>query len=154
MRSRLARNQRRSTAADPAVARRRRRAQHRRAFSLIEVMFAGAILIISLTAVASVFGATRVALATHRDVAAATVIAEAFLEQVVVLPRSSPMLSAGAHPARRFRQDTRPGGADAPFQLVWTVTEDEPVPGMRSVRVDVTWTRDRPHTLTFTTFRE
>lgn len=120
-------------------------------------MFAAAILIVSLTAVAGVYGATREAVRSHRDMATATAIAEAFLEQVVVLPKSSPLLTPGAHttPERRFRKDTTPGtGAGAPFVLTWSVTEGLPIPGLKEVRVDVDWTREAPHRVTLTTFRE
>ena len=128
-----------------------------RGFSLIEVLFAGAILVVSLTAVAGVYSSTRESMTTQRDVAAATTIAEAFLEQVVVLPKSSPLLAVGAHtsPERRFRPDGTPGtGAAAPFLLTWTVTDDLPVPGLKQVRVDIAWQRDTRHRVTLTTFRE
>jgi hypothetical protein len=121
------------------------------------VIFAGTILVISLTAVAGVYSTTRVSLQRQRDVASATVIAESFLEQIMVLPKTSPLLTAGSHAGdlRRFFPDGTPTTlTTAPFSLVWTVTDDRPVFGLKEVRVDVTWEHDGPHRITFATFRE
>jgi hypothetical protein len=123
-------------------------------------MFAASILIISLTGVAGVYSSVQRSLAHQRDLAAATVIAEAFLEQVVVLPKTNRFLIAGSHPrggelVNRFGLDAQPTtSADAPFLLTWVVEEDKPLVGIRTVTVDVQWDRDGVHRVRLMTYRE
>lgn len=132
-------------------------ARHRRGFSLLEVMFAGSILLLGLSAVAGVFATARNSFAHQRDVAGATTVAEGFLEQIVILPSSSPLLDEGAHPARHFTRDGRPTTATSPtaaYAMTWTVTLNEPVSGMKKVAVNAAWTNERPHSVEFFTYRE
>lgn len=129
-----------------------------RAFSLLEVMFAGSILLLGLSAVAGVFSTARNSFAHQRDMATATGIAEAFLEQIVILPPSSPLLDDTPDPARRFTSEGRPTTSTdpvkAPFLMSWTVTQDRPISGMKEVVVNVTWTRASAHHLTLFTYRD
>jgi type II secretory pathway pseudopilin PulG len=131
--------------------------QQRRGFSLLEVMFAGSILLLGLSAVAGVFSTASNSFAHQRDVAGATTVAEGFLEQIVILPSSSPLLDVGAHDARHFTRDGRPTTATsttAAYALTWVVVMNQPVSGMKRVTVTVSWTHDRAHSLELFTFRE
>ncbi len=130
----------------------------RRGFSLLEVMFAGSILLLGLSAVAGVFSTARSSFAHQRDMATATGIAEAFLEQVVILPPSSPLLDRTADPVRRFNIEGRPSSstepAKAPFTLSWVVNQDRPIAGMKEVIVDVSWQRTTTHHVRLFTYRD
>ena len=131
--------------------------QQRRGFSLLEVMFAGSILLLGLSAVAGVFGTASNSFAHQRDVAGATTVAEGFLEQVVILPSSSPLLDEGPHDARHFTRDGRPttaSSATAAYAMTWTVVMNQPVSGMKRVNVNVSWFHERAHSLDLFTFRE
>ena len=128
----------------------------KRGFSILEALFAGSILILGLAGVASTYSGASAAFAHQRDSARAIAIAESFLEQVVLLPPTSPLLTAGAHDARHFDVD---GGVDAPeneahFAMDWTVTANVPTPGMKEVVVVVRWKRDRDHQIRLFTYRE
>ncbi len=131
--------------------------QRRRGFSLLEVMFAASILLLGLSAIAGVFATASNSFAHQRDVAGATTVAEAFLEQVVILPASSPLLDVGAHTPRHFTRDGRPteeGSSTSVFTMTWTVVLNQPVSGMKRVNVNVAWTHEKAHSVDFFTFRE
>jgi hypothetical protein len=117
---------------------------------------AGSILIIGLTSVAGVFGLVSASFAHQKDMAIATGIAETFLEQVAILPQSSPILDDNADPPRLYDATGRRvlSPADAKFSLRWEVTADTPVAGMKEVLADVSWTGTREHHLILFTFRE
>jgi type II secretory pathway pseudopilin PulG len=128
----------------------------RRGFSLLETLFAGSIMIIALTSTAGVFGLMSATFAHQKDMAIATGIAETFLEQVAILPQSSPLLLDEPHPPRFYSPEGHrvPSSAGAKFRLTWEVTSGEPVAGMKEVLVDVAWSGVREHHVTFFTFRE
>ena len=127
-----------------------------RAFSLLETVFAGSILIIGLTAAAGVFGVMSASFAHQKDMAIATNIAESFLEQVAILPQSSPLLDDTTDPPRLFDAAGRRvlSSTAAKFTLRWEVTPNTPVAAMKEVVVDVSWTGSREHHLILFTFRE
>lgn len=131
-----------------------------RGFTILEVLFAGSILLLGLSAVAGVFSTARVSFALQRDLAAATTVAEGFLEQIVILPPSSLLLEPGAatvHPARHFTRETlptTPGSATDYFTLTWTVLSNDPIPTIKRINVHVAWDSDRPHSVELFTFRE
>jgi hypothetical protein len=127
-----------------------------RAFSLLETVFAGSILIIGLTSAAGVFGLMSASFAHQKDMAIATSIAESFLEQVAILPQSSPILDGAIDPPRLYDATGRRAlsTSAAKFTLRWEVTPDTPVAAMKEVVVDVSWTGSREHHLILFTFRE
>ena len=119
-------------------------------------MFAGSILIIGLTSVAGVFGLMSASFAHQKDMAIATSIAEAFLEQVAILPQSSPILDDDADPPRLYDATGHRvlSAAGAKFSLRWEVNPDTPVAGMKEIVADVSWAGTREHHLILFTFRE
>jgi type II secretory pathway pseudopilin PulG len=127
-----------------------------RAFSLLEMVFAGSILIIGLTSVAGVFGLMSTSFAHQKDMAIATTIAERFLEQVAILPQSSPILDDKPDPPRLYDATGRrvASPTEAKFSLQWEVTADTPVAGMKEILVDVSWQGTRLHHVVLFTYRE
>lgn len=119
-------------------------------------MFAGSILIIGLTSVAGVFGLMSASFAHQKDMAIATGIAEAFLEQVAILPQSSPILDDESDPPRLYDATGHRvlSASAAKFSLTWEVSPDTPVAGMKEVVADVSWSGTREHHLILFTFRE
>ena len=130
----------------------------KRAFSLLEVLFAGSMLLLGLAAVAGVFATARASFAHQRDLATATDIAEAFIEQVVILPPSSPLLDDSSHATRRFNREGRPTTSTdprkAPFALNWLVTADRPISGMKEIIADVSWVETTEHHVKLFTYRD
>jgi hypothetical protein len=123
---------------------------------LLETVFAGSILIIGLTSVAGVFGLMSASFSHQKDMAIATAIAEAFLEQVAILPQSSPLLDDEADPPRLYDATGHRvlSSAAARFTLTWEVNPDTPVAGMKEIVADVGWASTREHHLILFTFRE
>lgn len=119
-------------------------------------MFAGSILIIGLTSVAGVFGLMSASFSHQKDMAIATAIAEAFLEQVAILPQSSPILDDEADPPRLYDATGHRvlSSSAARFTLTWEVNPDTPVAGMKEIVADVGWASTREHHLVLFTFRE
>lgn len=110
----------------------------RRGFTLLEVLAASALFFL---AVAGVFSAFNVAAQMTRHFELETIalhIADGFTEELVLRPRDSADLRATAHPTLRFGDDGEPAAA-GPFRLTWTVDEDAPVVGLRSIVVVVNW---------------
>ena len=132
------------------------RAPRARAFTLIEAVFASAILIMGLASTAGVYNMVSLSFAHQRDMAIATTVGESFLEQVVILPQSSPLLELGNHPPRFYNAQGRrvPSLSQGKFTLNWQVEDFGFAPGVKEIVVDVTWTASRPHRVQFFTFRE
>lgn len=112
----------------------------KRGFTLLEVLAASALFFL---AVAGVFSAFNVASQMTRHFELETIalhVADAFTEELVLRPRDSADLTNGNHPTTplRFGFDGEPAPA-GPFQLTWTVDEDAPVVGLRSITVVVNW---------------
>lgn len=123
---------------------------------MLETVFAGSILIIGLTSVAGVFGLMSASFAHQKDMAIATGIAEAFLEQVAILPQSSPLLDDAADPPRFYDATGHRvlSSGSALFTLTWEVNPNTPVAGMKEIVADVSWAGTRDHHLILFTFRE
>ena len=125
-----------------------------RGFSLLEVVFASTILIIGLTSTAGVYVTVGSSFAHQRDMAIATGIAEAFMEQVAVLPQSSPLLSTDSHPVRHYDAEGHRVPAGGKFELRWEVVAGVSIAGINEITVDVGWKTRRLHQVTLFTYRE
>ncbi len=125
-----------------------------RGFSLLEVVFASTILIIGLTSTAGVYATVSSSFAHQKNLAIATAIAEMFLEQVAVLPQSSPLLEPGTHSPRNYNADGKRVPSASKFTMTWEITENMPVAGIKEVTVDVTWVSRQTHQVTLFTYRE
>jgi Tfp pilus assembly protein PilV len=125
-----------------------------RGFSLLEVVFAASILIVGLTSTAGVYATVSSSFAHQRDVAIATAIAETFMEQVAVLPQSSPLLTSDPHPSRAYDAAGRRVPGSGKFTMSWEVVEGVPVAGIKEITVDVRWASRRSHQVTLFTYRE
>ncbi len=137
-----------------------RAAEKRRGFTLLEAMFAASIMLAGLIATAGVYSTVSNLFAQQRDMAIAVQIAEAFLEQLSILPQSNPMLTVGAsNPTRQFDATGRRTAATGKFQLDWSVEQavfgdEATISGIKEIVVDVSWNSDRLHKVQFFTFRE
>lgn len=112
----------------------------KRGFTLLEVLAAS---VLFFVAVAGVFSAFNVAAQMTRHFELETIalhVADGFTEELVLRPRDSADLSDGPHPATplRFGFDGEPA-TSGPFRLTWTVDQDAPVVGLRSIAVVVDW---------------
>jgi len=127
-----------------------------RGFSLLEVTFAASIMIMGLTSIAGVYNMVGNSFAHQKDMAIATAVGESFLEQVVILPQTSALLDAGSHPTRFFNAEGRrlPNATGAKFEMVWEVTANQPVAGVKEVVVEFSWQGQREHHIEFFTYRE
>lgn len=127
-----------------------------RGFSLLEVTFAASIMIMGLASTAGVYNMAGNSFAHQKDMAIATAIGESFLEQVVILPQTSPLLEARSQPARFFNAEGRrlPNATTSKFEMAWEVTANEPVAGIKEVVVEISWQGQREHHIEFFTYRE
>jgi prepilin-type N-terminal cleavage/methylation domain-containing protein len=124
-----------------------------RAFSLIEVMIASAMLGVGLAALMTAYGQAT-SLESHQErVTAALHLAEGHLENLLLRYPDSPDLSASTHPTLGFTADGTPTASAPFFNLTWTVSPG-PIPRTRRIDVTVTWTEPRgPQTLSLSTHR-
>jgi len=128
-----------------------------RAFTLLEAMFASSILIMGLASTAGVYNMVSASFAHQRDMAIATTIGEAFLEQVSILPQSSPLLALNdSHVTRHYDASGRrvATASQGKFKLDWQVSPFSFSPGVKEIVVDISWTGNRTHNVQFFTFRE
>ena len=113
----------------------------RRAFSLIEVMVSGTMLVVGLAAAVSAYGtiATELNHASHRSVAGG--LAEAALEEMVLRYPADAALTLGPHTNDpRFFDGTGKRVASAPvFTVTWDVASYAKVRSIREVTVRVRW---------------
>lgn len=126
-----------------------------RGFSLIEVLIAGVIFVVSVTAVVSSWRAIQGLADTQLRRGDAISLAEDVLDDLRLCFRGADDLAVGDH-TRFFAKDRAPRAAADPrgYTVTWTVTQ---IPQQTFKRVDLTirWTGSdgRPHALPFVTYR-
>lgn len=127
-----------------------------RAFSLLEVLIAGAMFAVGTAGILSAWVTLNGIIDTQRRSADAIVVAEDVLDGLRLQPRGGPDLQPGSH-ARFFTRDRVETEAAIPdgFVVNWTVAST--AGGLTFSRVDlsVRWlgADRREHRLTFVTFR-
>lgn len=143
-----------STCVKTALRRRRQSAQ--RGFTLIEVMISGSILLIGLAGMITALTANLHLQEHSRHMTAAIHIGEGVMEELVLLYPTDADLSAGAHGPRYFsRTGTELSSTPAPYQVNWTVTEGDPIAGIRRIGVTVSWTESiGDRSVSFATWRK
>ena len=102
-------------------------------FTLIEVLIAVVMVSIGLLAIAGLQTRAMRANRTARMQTEATFLAAGFLEQMRLLPFDHPYLASGAAP-RRFIP-----GAGSVYTVRWTVIDDRPAAGTKTIRIRVSW---------------
>lgn len=130
-----------------------------RAFSLIEVMIASALLSIGMAAILTAFSSAS-SLNTHQErVTIGMHLSEARMEELLLLYPDDDELSTAVHtplPYTRAGAPTTTGatGTNAAFYLVgWTVSAG-PMPRTRRIDVTTTWKESgRPQRVQFTSHR-
>ena len=108
-------------------------------FSLVEAMVAAALL--SIISLGAALGADRAVRwnVYSRSLAAATTLAHDKIEELQSKVSTDPLLTAGNHndDANPLKPDGTTGGL---YTRKWTVTNNVPANGLRTVQVTVTWT--------------
>ncbi|MDP2340668.1 MAG: prepilin-type N-terminal cleavage/methylation domain-containing protein [Deltaproteobacteria bacterium] len=127
----------------------------RRAFSLIEVMVSGTLLVVGLAAAFSAYGtiAGQLNHAGRRSTAGA--LAEGMLEELVLRFPADPALTLGTHvDDPRFYDQGGKRVAAGDFKVTWRVAPYAKVKSIREVTVVVAWTDvGGPRTLEVRTWR-
>ena len=119
-----------------------------RGFSLIEVLLAGTIFIVAVTAMTSTFSSASVTgtLALHRD--QARDMARQRLEELVAMPTGSPLLLESKE-RRNTAGALDPNGL---FRISWTGTRHETLAILR-IALGVEWTEGGVQKVTLETMR-
>lgn len=111
-----------------------------RAFGLLEVLISGTMLVIGLAAAAQ-FVSNSSSVQTHeRHRVTAVHVAEQTMERLLVLFPDHADLAGGVHTGSTFNDLGEPGAG--PYQVQWTVSAGDPMPGVRRVVVEVRWTEN------------
>jgi type II secretory pathway pseudopilin PulG len=128
----------------------------RRAFSLIEVLVAGAMFAVGTAGILSAWLTLQGLIDTQRRSADAVVVAEDVLDALRLQPRGGPLLQPGNH-QRFFTRDRVEAEAATPdgFVVAWTVGVVDPEVTYNRIDLDVRWfgMDRREHRLAFITFR-
>lgn len=127
-----------------------------RAFSLIEVLIAGAMFAVGTAGILSAWVTLNGIIDTQRRSADAVVVAEDVLDALRLQPRGGPALRAGTHNRffARDRVETEVAVPDG-YVVSWTVASVGGGLTFARVDLDVRWfgADRREHRLTFVTFR-
>lgn len=116
-------------------------ARRRRGFSLIEVLISSTIFIVALTGVVSAIGTSRQIKEDQRMLTQALNLAEAQVEQLLVLSSESPLLNQVSEVAGTgYSVDGVVVPSGAVFTTAWTVRRNVPAPGLLRMNVVVRWT--------------
>jgi prepilin-type N-terminal cleavage/methylation domain-containing protein len=108
-------------------------------FTLLEVLVATAILgLISLSFALGTAGSARYN-AIAQSVTAATTLGHAKIEELTEKASTDPQLTSGSHsdPSSPLNADGTGGGI---YTRTWTVTNNLPVTGLKTVQIQITWT--------------
>ena len=116
--------------------------KHRRGMSLIEVMVAGALLGVGVTAILSSFDTYTRLIAHQRQLLDAAFVAQSSLQRLQTLPPIHADMSPGIHPNLTV-DATNALSATGRFKVRWIVTPAKPTPRSREIRVVVTFEDDR-----------
>ncbi|MDO3377782.1 type IV pilus modification PilV family protein [Geoalkalibacter halelectricus] len=122
-----------------------------RGFTLLEVLFALSLFAIGLLAVASLQGTALRAAADAEQRAQARAAARSLSEHLLALPFDHPELRDvdGSGRAGLDDRDAEDSQADhrleppgqAGMRLFWNIAEEDPAPGLKTVRVIAVWPR-------------
>jgi prepilin-type N-terminal cleavage/methylation domain-containing protein len=116
-----------------------------RGFSLLEVMIAGSLLAVGITATLASFDSVRNVASRNRHMTQALHAAESVAESMLALEQADAALAAGVHvtPPRRFDavgQEVDPTDTTRGIYVVsWEVVPNTPIEGLRRVTVTVDW---------------
>ncbi len=113
---------------------------------LIEILIALVLFGMGISMAMRTLPDSNVAMTRGRNITTATNLAQEKMEQLMAVPFSAGDLTAGAH-ADPFNP------IDRHFTRNWTVSDDTPIQGMKTVAVTVTFeTASSDSTVTLTTF--
>jgi prepilin-type N-terminal cleavage/methylation domain-containing protein len=127
-----------------------------RGFSLIEVMMAGAIFAIGLTAIYSAFRTAANQFEHQRHTTYAVHITEAVMEELLVRTSSDTDLTAGsAHGPRHYDRKGFVSATASTYKTTWEVKTNTPIPNVRQLTVTTSWTEKAAgqRSITFSTNR-
>ena len=109
----------------------------RRGFTLIEVMAAGTIFLVVFVGVIGSYAEVERMNAHLRHQTTGLYIAQASMEELILLSPQSPLLAAGL--STRQVDDEGQADSNGLYSLQWEVTPNTPIAGMRRVDVTVRW---------------
>ena len=113
---------------------------------LIEILIAIVLFGIGVSLALRTLPESNVAMTRGRNITTATNFAQEKVEELMSIPFSNTDLNSGTHP-----DPDNP--IDRTFTRSWTVTDDSPVAGMKTVAVTVSYeTANNDSTVTLTTF--
>lgn len=114
----------------------------KRGMSLIEVMVAGALLAIGMTAILSSFSTYSKLIAHQRMLMDAAFVAQSELQRLQSLKPAHTDLTPGVHGTLTVDANNQLA-ANGRYALKWTVTKQKPTPRSTEIRVVVTFEGDR-----------
>jgi len=117
----------------------------RKGFTLIEVLAALVLLLITLLGLSSLLTTTIQANAYARRMTTATSLAQDKLEEIRNMAYTAVTTGSDSSP---LTETGGTGGSGAIYTRSWTVATDSPIAGTKTVTVTVTWTDQMgPHTV-------
>ena len=128
----------------------------RRAFTLIEVMIAGAILAVGATAVLAAYSTTLGLIEHQRRLVSAVDVTQSKLEELLACQTTSPELAAGSHAPETVDQLGRAAAAGPEaYTVEYDITMGNPSAGYMLIVVQTSWHETKGARFTkFAAFRE
>lgn len=126
-----------------------------RGFTLIEVMIAAGVLVISLVGlVVAGVNATKM-YANQRSITQAVAVGESVTEEVLLKFETDPEINIGTSTSRYFTKNGAPTtAANAFYTVTWFVTGHPSVTGILRIRVLIQWTvNGQPKQIIWNTYR-
>lgn len=124
-----------------------------RGFSLIEVMVASVLFLVTLAGVISSFHAATRLFAHYEAETSALAIGESVMEDLLLRGRGDPLLVDGSTTTFTVDEDGTPS-AGGRFTVTWTVTGATPLDGLRTIDLRITWADGANRQVRLTTVRE
>lgn len=124
-----------------------------RAFTLVEVMAAGAVFLLVVGGVLTSYGMASRQFRVFQEQTQALNVANGVIEDLVLATSASSQLDPTLAHSKTYDAEGNAvaGGA---YLATWTIAPDVPIAGMRQITLSVTWTDENAHRIQIVTVRQ
>ncbi len=133
-----------------------RRARHSQAFSLLEVLVAGALFLTTLSGVLTAIGTMSGVEEHQRRMTVATALGEQSMEELLLRWSGHPDIDVGNTRSRFYTSKAVPSTSSTPdgYEVSWTISRVDKIQNLKNIVLQVIWTESTGEKdITYFTYR-